>query len=187
MIHSWHVLLQNLIPNIFPLTTSNFRYSWRNPFFFAEFALTFSHVRCFPHVVNLTCQAVLTAITNMDFASDSAPDFDPQTEVQHDPIAMIWTAIRMVSQLFQSVWQCLMILFFQDLCIISMSGSICWCLPHFQGQGAAATEGCLHLLVINLPNYSAVLSFDGSMSFCVLVCLFRVSNSRFSPLTDIFC
>lgn len=58
-------------------------------FFFGEFTLTFSHVRCFPHVINLACQAVLTAVTNMDFASDSAPDFDLQTEVQCDPIAMI--------------------------------------------------------------------------------------------------
>ena len=66
----------------------NFGYSWRSPFF-AEFALTFSHVRCFPHVVNLACQAMLAAITNMDFASDSVPDFDLQTEVQRDPIAMI--------------------------------------------------------------------------------------------------
>lgn len=96
MIRSWHLLLQNLIPDTYLLTTLNFGYGWRR-LFFAEFSLTFSHVSCFPHVVNLACQAVLAAITNMDFASDSAPDFDPQTEVRRDPIAMIRTVVRVVS------------------------------------------------------------------------------------------
>ncbi|KAJ7358519.1 hypothetical protein DFH08DRAFT_686901, partial [Mycena albidolilacea] len=39
--------------------------------------------RCFPHIVNLACKAVLGAITDMDFAASGAADFvpDPAGEV----------------------------------------------------------------------------------------------------------
>lgn len=44
--------------------------------------------RCFPHVVNLACKAVLTAITNMDFAADDAEDCNPNSTAT-DPIATL--------------------------------------------------------------------------------------------------
>lgn len=61
-------------------------------------------VRCFPHVVNLACKAVLSAVTNLEFAKETAQDYIPEdieTEpvtfadsINRDPIAtvrsMIW-------------------------------------------------------------------------------------------------
>ena len=52
--------------------------------------------RCFPHVINLACQAVLEAITNMDFANEDAEDYLP-TEEEHNPIAMIQTIVHVVN------------------------------------------------------------------------------------------
>lgn len=68
------------------------------------------HYRCFPHIVNLACKAVLGAITNLNFASQDAPDFipsappGPRTEAQsfmdaidRNPIATVRTVVRVVS------------------------------------------------------------------------------------------
>ncbi|KAJ6586163.1 ribonuclease H-like domain-containing protein, partial [Mycena capillaripes] len=38
--------------------------------------------RCFPHIVNLACKAVLGAITDMDFAASGAADFVPGPAAQ---------------------------------------------------------------------------------------------------------
>ncbi|KAF7358762.1 HAT family dimerization domain-containing protein [Mycena sanguinolenta] len=59
-------------------------------------------IRCFPHIVNLAVKAVLSAITNMDFAAPEAEDFvpnptAPQTvldAIARDPIATVRTTIR---------------------------------------------------------------------------------------------
>jgi hypothetical protein len=56
--------------------------------------------RCFPHVVNLACQAVLKAITNMDFADELAEDYVPTATGERDPVAMIRTVVRVVSFFF---------------------------------------------------------------------------------------
>jgi hypothetical protein len=37
--------------------------------------------RCFPHVVHLACQAILKAITDMDFADSDATPFEPSGNV----------------------------------------------------------------------------------------------------------
>jgi hypothetical protein len=55
------------------------------------------HTRCFPHVVNLACQAILSAITQMDYADEDLVDFDPETAgVNRDVIAMIRSLVRSV-------------------------------------------------------------------------------------------
>jgi hypothetical protein len=36
--------------------------------------------RCFPHIVNLACKAVLAAITNLTYAAEEAEDFVPPEE-----------------------------------------------------------------------------------------------------------
>ncbi|KAF7334741.1 HAT family dimerization domain-containing protein [Mycena sanguinolenta] len=59
-------------------------------------------IRCFPHIVNLAVKAVLSAITDMDFAAPEAEDFvpnptAPQTvldAIARDPIATVRTTIR---------------------------------------------------------------------------------------------
>ncbi|KAL1712177.1 ribonuclease H-like domain-containing protein, partial [Schizophyllum commune] len=51
--------------------------------------------RCFPHVVNLACKAVLAAITNLDFARPNAGPFVP-TALHRDAIAIVRTAIRAI-------------------------------------------------------------------------------------------
>ncbi|KAJ7580032.1 hypothetical protein C8J56DRAFT_795274, partial [Mycena floridula] len=55
--------------------------------------------RCFPHVVNLACKAVLAAITNMDFVADDARDFEPG--VTRDPIATVQAVVRVVYSKFR--------------------------------------------------------------------------------------
>jgi hypothetical protein len=55
--------------------------------------------RCFPHVVNLACKAVLRAITNMDFAADDANDYEP-SNMPSDPIATLRTLVRVVRSFF---------------------------------------------------------------------------------------
>jgi hypothetical protein len=65
--------------------------------------------RCFPHIINLACKAVLSAFTDEDLAKeltlnerDYAPDPEeslPQTfedAVQRDPIATLRSLIRTV-------------------------------------------------------------------------------------------
>ncbi|KAL4254558.1 Zinc finger BED domain-containing [Pleurotus pulmonarius] len=59
-----------------------------------------NRIRCFPHIVNLACKAVLGAITNMEFASETAPDYNPddasmfRETLDRDPIATIRTVVR---------------------------------------------------------------------------------------------
>ena len=61
-------------------------------------------ISCFAHIVNLACEAVLTAITNIDYAHDDA-DFAPQpgcpinfmAACRHDPIATACSVVWLVS------------------------------------------------------------------------------------------
>ncbi|KAJ6610156.1 ribonuclease H-like domain-containing protein, partial [Mycena sp. CBHHK59/15] len=62
-------------------------------------------IRCFPHIVNLACQAVLGAITDMDFVAPEAADFVPRPAdaaptfmdtVQCDPVATVRTTVRVI-------------------------------------------------------------------------------------------
>ncbi|KAJ6608504.1 ribonuclease H-like domain-containing protein, partial [Mycena sp. CBHHK59/15] len=62
-------------------------------------------IRCFPHIVNLTCQAVLGVITDMDFAAPEAADFVPRPAdaaptfmdtVRRDPVATVRTTVRVI-------------------------------------------------------------------------------------------
>ncbi|KAJ7495254.1 ribonuclease H-like domain-containing protein, partial [Mycena latifolia] len=61
--------------------------------------------RCFPHIVNLACKAVLGAITDMDFAAPEAADFVPRPAdaaltfmdtVRRDPVATVRTTVRVI-------------------------------------------------------------------------------------------
>lgn len=55
--------------------------------------------RCFPHIVNLACKAVLSAITNLDYAKEpTTPEEQTSSlnEVAGDPIATIRALIRVV-------------------------------------------------------------------------------------------
>jgi len=62
-------------------------------------------VRCFPHIVNLACKAVLSAITNLEYAAEEAEDYiPPNTEsltfldaLSRDPVAAVRSLIRSVS------------------------------------------------------------------------------------------
>ncbi|KAF7328561.1 HAT family dimerization domain-containing protein [Mycena venus] len=62
-------------------------------------------IRCFPHIVNLACKAILGAITNMDFAASGAADFVPGPAapprtildaIAHDPVATVRTSVRVI-------------------------------------------------------------------------------------------
>jgi len=56
--------------------------------------------RCFPHIVNLACQAVLAALTNLDYAREPQTS-EEQTSfleaVDKDPIVMLRALIHVVS------------------------------------------------------------------------------------------
>ncbi|SJL00252.1 uncharacterized protein ARMOST_03564 [Armillaria ostoyae] len=68
-----------------------------------EFDAIKRHIRCFAHIVNLACKAVLTAITNIDYAHDDA-DFVPQpgqptnfmAACRRDPIATARSVVRLI-------------------------------------------------------------------------------------------
>lgn len=62
--------------------------------------------RCFPHIVNLACHAVLGAITDLDFAAENSVDFVPNEDqpaatleeaLKRDPVATTRSLIRGVS------------------------------------------------------------------------------------------
>jgi hypothetical protein len=55
--------------------------------------------RCFPHIVNLACKAILSAITTIDYAAEEAEDYVEDAEVirSGDPIAKLRSLIRSVS------------------------------------------------------------------------------------------
>ncbi|KAH7904017.1 hypothetical protein BJ138DRAFT_1019726, partial [Hygrophoropsis aurantiaca] len=61
-------------------------------------------ISCFPHIVNLACKAVLSAITNINFAKDNAANFVPGgpppddflAAVNRDPIATVRTVGRVI-------------------------------------------------------------------------------------------
>ncbi|KAJ6545313.1 ribonuclease H-like domain-containing protein, partial [Mycena capillaripes] len=50
--------------------------------------------RCFPHIVNLACKAIL-AITDMDFAASGAADFIPDA-IAREPVATVRTSVRVI-------------------------------------------------------------------------------------------
>ncbi|KAL4262028.1 Zinc finger BED domain-containing [Pleurotus pulmonarius] len=55
------------------------------------------HIRCFPHVVNLACKAVIQGITNMDLANSDISEFDHVDHAEHthrDLIATLRAFIR---------------------------------------------------------------------------------------------
>ncbi|KAH9950786.1 ribonuclease H-like domain-containing protein [Amylocystis lapponica] len=69
--------------------------------FYSNFILM--RCRCFPHVVNRTCKSVLGAITKLDFAANSAPEYVPTIgpqprsfldAIDRDPIATVRTLVR---------------------------------------------------------------------------------------------
>ncbi|KAJ6560605.1 ribonuclease H-like domain-containing protein, partial [Mycena vulgaris] len=61
-------------------------------------------LRCFPHIVNLACKAVLGAITDMDFAASESADFVPRPAdaatfldaIARDPVATVRTTVRVI-------------------------------------------------------------------------------------------
>ncbi|PCH42724.1 hypothetical protein WOLCODRAFT_86211 [Wolfiporia cocos MD-104 SS10] len=46
--------------------------------------------RCFLHVINLACQAVIKAITNINYSQRDAPEF----ALNHDPVACVRSLVR---------------------------------------------------------------------------------------------
>lgn len=64
--------------------------------------------------MNLSCKAVLSAITAMEFAADKAPDYVPSEDVpdpgasfadsiSRDPIATVRTLVRVVNSNFKNL------------------------------------------------------------------------------------
>ena len=63
--------------------------------------------RCFPHIVNLACHAVLEAVTKLKYTAENAEDYVPNNEdpvpatfeeaLKHDPLATTCSLIQGVS------------------------------------------------------------------------------------------
>ena len=53
-------------------------------------------VRCFPHIVNIAVQAVLSSVTNMEYAKGDAEHFNPTWNINNDIIASLRTLINKV-------------------------------------------------------------------------------------------
>jgi hypothetical protein len=85
---------------------------------------------CFPHVVNLACKAILSAISKLDYAS---VDFDGTTDddtfmdaIKQDPIAAIRVLIKVASAIGLILFNCLILmLFLLDSCIITSPTILC--------------------------------------------------------------
>jgi hypothetical protein len=57
-------------------------------------------IRCFPHIVNLACKAVLTAITNIEYIDDTVEgyaDYEPGIYQARDVIALVRSLVNKVS------------------------------------------------------------------------------------------
>jgi hypothetical protein len=60
--------------------------------------------RCFPHIVNLACKAVLKAMTMVEYAAEDAGDFIPDQPpaetfvdaLERDPVACVRSLIKAV-------------------------------------------------------------------------------------------
>ena len=60
--------------------------------------------RCFPHIVNLACKAVLGKVTNISYAAANTDEYDPPLPLhdgfayalQWDPIAIVRSFIKAV-------------------------------------------------------------------------------------------
>ena len=60
--------------------------------------------RCFPHIVNLACHAILEAVTKLKYAAENAEDYVPNDEdpvlatfeeaLKRDPVATTRSLIR---------------------------------------------------------------------------------------------
>ncbi|PPQ71742.1 hypothetical protein CVT24_006506, partial [Panaeolus cyanescens] len=64
-----------------------------------EFRAEDQRIRCFPHIVNLAVQSILSAVTNLDYAKDDAQDFDPNPDShtqRRDVIALLRTLINKI-------------------------------------------------------------------------------------------
>ena len=61
---------------------------------------SFNILRCFPHILNLACKAVLGAITSLEYVQDI--DYNPLTAARRDPVAVLRQAIRAVSSLIHT-------------------------------------------------------------------------------------
>lgn len=72
------------------------------------------YIRCFPHIVNLACKAVLAAMTKLEHGLSSAPDYVPKgplplsflEALTRDPIATLQSLIRSVCS-FSAMLFCL--------------------------------------------------------------------------------
>ena len=63
--------------------------------------------RCFPHIVNLACHAILEAVTKLKYAAENAEDYVPNNEdpvpatfkeaLKRNPVATTRSLIRGVS------------------------------------------------------------------------------------------
>ena len=72
--------------------------------YISRFSLRFAkwtcYFRCFPHIVNLACKAILSAITNLDYAQDPPEGGTPPSSLENvdgDPIAKLRSLIQAVS------------------------------------------------------------------------------------------
>lgn len=105
--------------------------------------------KCFPHIVNLTCKAILSAITDMDFTAEETEDYVSEG-TSSDPIVTLRTPIRVVrlfNSYFDNLYMCLI-----DTSIFNSPPAV---FTSFKTSGAARSTapsryGCS--VVLNITN-----------------------------------
>ena len=80
--------------------------------------------RCFPHIVNLAVQAVLSSITDITYAEESANSSDPWL-LRHDVVALLRTLINKVLIFFILLKEKHLLIWRIDSCFRPLSSGVC--------------------------------------------------------------
>lgn len=131
-------------------------------------------LRCFPHVVNLACKAVLGVITQLQYAQQDAVDFIPDGEapapatfeeaLKRDPVATTRSLIRGVSMYIAPVslyyW-----LSIPDSGILSPPPILFWHPQDLKAERFAAAPRCWHTMVLNIAHGGTSTHFMQSKQY----------------------
>jgi hypothetical protein len=78
----------------FDQVKSRIRYAYITSLF--EYGIYETVIRCFPHIVNLACKAVLGMLTTLEYINETQEDYDPTSAFGRDCIATIRSLISTV-------------------------------------------------------------------------------------------
>lgn len=148
-----------------------------------------SMVRCFPHVINLACKAVLAAVTKTDLAEETAEDHIPnptgraspprhfQDALKRDPIASLRSLIRNVR-----ICHCNFHLLIYSQVQFRFEG------PHFAEHTSRkllklSMRKTLSFCVMSIPDGYLPFLWLRELSCSIRYTFNHLSNTKYFPLT----